>query len=248
MPIASPPVSQPPGTEVPTGDSKRSYVRGMFTAIAGRYDLLNRVLSLGIDQRWRRRAVERLAWRAAPNGVYLDLCAGTLDLSAELASQPGFGGRVVGTDFVVPMLRLGRGKAAGLVPVGGDALELPFPDGTFDGCMIGFGIRNLADLDRGLAEMARVLKPGGTLVVLEFATPNSRSVRSLYLTYFRWVLPLIGRLVSRHQTAYSYLRDSVLRFPSSDWLAERVATAGFQDVTFDSLSLGIAAIYRARRR
>ena len=143
------------------GERKRRYVREMFSAIAPRYDLLNRVLSLTIDQRWRREAVDRLAWERAPRGRYLDLCAGTLDLAAELRRRPGFAGDVVGADFSVPMLHVGKNKEPRVAAVGADALQLPFPDAAFHGAMVAFGIRNLADMDAGLAEMARVLRHGG---------------------------------------------------------------------------------------
>jgi demethylmenaquinone methyltransferase/2-methoxy-6-polyprenyl-1,4-benzoquinol methylase len=237
----------PPITSEMGGDAKRSYVRQMFTAIAPRYDLLNHVLSLNTDRRWRRRAVRALRWTEQPAGAYLDLCAGTLDLAAELAGQRGFAGRVTGADFVVPMLRAGRGKAARLQAVGADALELPFPDQAFDGCMIGFGIRNLVDLDRGLEEIARVLKRGGRIAILEFSTPRRWPIRPLYGFYFRHVLPLVGRLVSKHTTAYTYLPDSVDRFPSPPALADRMRRAGFDSVTFDLLSFGIAALHTGVR-
>jgi demethylmenaquinone methyltransferase/2-methoxy-6-polyprenyl-1,4-benzoquinol methylase len=224
------------------GDAKRSYVRQMFTAIAPRYDLLNHLLSFNIDRWWRRRAVDRLAWQRAPDGTYLDLCAGTLDLALELARRPGFTGRAVGADFVVPMLRRGRGKRDALEAVGADALELPFPDTRFHGCMVGFGVRNLADLDRGLDEIRRVLKPGGRLVILDFAIPTAWPVRPLYLFYFRRVLPRVGRLVSKHTTAYSYLPDSVTDFPSPERLAARLSAAGFARVAFERLTLGVAAL------
>src|SRR5690606_37332342 len=133
------------------GQEKRSYVRAMFTAIAPRYDFLNHLLSLNIDRRWRRQAVNRLGWESAPEGTYLDLCAGTLDLAAELGQRAGFRGRVFGADFVLPMLALGRGKSPRVRPVNADALELPFPDATFDGATVGFGVRNFAELDLGLA-------------------------------------------------------------------------------------------------
>ena len=122
------------------GEGKRSYVRDVFTAIAPRYDFLNHRLSLNIDRRWRRRAVARLGWERRPDGLYLDLCAGTLDLAAALASAAGFRGRIIGADFVIPMLERGRGKSAAVRPVGADALELPFPDGGFDGALVGFGV------------------------------------------------------------------------------------------------------------
>jgi demethylmenaquinone methyltransferase/2-methoxy-6-polyprenyl-1,4-benzoquinol methylase len=145
------------------------------------------------------------------------------------------------------MLRLGRKKADGLLPVGADALELPFPDRSFDGCMIGFGIRNLIDFDRGLGEIARVLKQGGRVVILEFATPGSWPIRQLYLFYFHRILPVIGRLVSKHTTAYTYLPDSVDRFPAPTVLAERMQRAGFGTVVFESLSFGIATLHTGTR-
>ena len=226
-----------------TGGEKRSYVRDMFTAIAPRYDLLNHVLSLNIDKLWRRRAIRRLEWEASPNGSYLDLCAGTLDLAAELVSNPGFTGRVVGADFVVPMLQLGRDKAAAICPVGADALSLPFPTGCFDGCTVGFGIRNLADIDAGLTEIARVLKPGGRLIVLEFSTPTSWPTRPLYLFYFRHILPLIGRLLSKHMTAYSYLPDSVAGFPDNYGFTRQMSEVGFGNIGFEQLTFGVASLY-----
>ena len=225
------------------GADKRRYVRGMFTAIAPRYDLLNHVLSLNVDRRWRRQAVGLLAWERAPGGVYLDLCAGTLDLAAALAGRPGFTGLVVGVDFVLPMLKLGRAKSSRVLPLNGDALDLPFADGVFHGATVGFGVRNLADLDAGLREAARVLRPGARLVILEFTTPRFRPLKALYLFYFRQILPWIGRLVSKHTTAYTYLPESVLSFPEPDELAARMRTAGFEDVQYRLLLGGICALH-----
>ena len=230
-------------TEFPPAGGKRSYVREMFTAIAPRYDLLNHLLSLNIDKAWRRRAVERLAWERVPDGVYLDCCAGTLVLAAELCRRDAFRGRVVGADFVVPMLRLGRGKADRLRPVGADALQLPFPDASFDGATVGFGVRNLEDLRAGFAELRRVLKPGARAVILEFTQPSAWPIRFVYLFYFRRVLPLVGRIVSKHRDAYSYLPNSVLEFPSPDDLAELMRAAGFADVAYDRLTFGIVAVH-----
>jgi demethylmenaquinone methyltransferase/2-methoxy-6-polyprenyl-1,4-benzoquinol methylase len=220
----------------------------MFTAIAPRYDLLNHLLSLNIDRGWRRRAITRLEWRAAPQGTYLDLCAGTLDLAAELAGQQGFGGNVVGADFVVPMLRLGRGKAQALRPVGADALALPFPDATFEGCTIGFGVRNLVDIDAGVREMARVLRPGARLVILEFSTPTAWPIRPLYLFYFRHILPLVGRAVSGHTTAYAYLPGSVEEFAEPAELRATMEQNGFGYVRQEPLTFGIATLYTGSRR
>ncbi len=229
------------------GDAKRSYVRTMFTAIAPRYDFLNHLLSLTLDRAWRRAAVRRLAWERIPDGTYLDLCAGTLDLAATLARTPGFAGSVVGADFVVPMLARGKGKAARARPVGADALALPFADGRFDGAMCAFGVRNLADLDTGLEEAHRVLRPGARFVVLEFTTPRVAPLRALYLFYFRCVLPAIGRAVSKHRDAYTYLPESVLAFPDPKAFAGRLRVAGFQAVGYDIVSGGICAIHHGTR-
>jgi demethylmenaquinone methyltransferase/2-methoxy-6-polyprenyl-1,4-benzoquinol methylase len=219
----------------------------MFSAIAPRYDLLNHLLSFNIDRRWRRRTVNRLGWEARPDGVYLDLCAGTMDLAAELARRPAFRGRVVGADFALPMLERGKPKAPRAVPVCADALELPFPDAAFDGALVGFGVRNLADIDAGLRETARVLKPGARFVILECSTPRFAPLRGAYLFYFRRVLPAIGRAVSKHRDAYTYLPESVLAFPDPDSLAARVAAAGFRDVGYELLSGGICALHHAAR-
>lgn len=228
-------------------EGKRSYVRDVFTAIAPRYDFLNHLLSLNVDRRWRRRAVARLGWERRPDGLYLDLCAGTLDLAAALASAGGFRGRIIGADFVIPMLQRGRGKAAAVRPVGADALELPFPNEGFDGALVGFGVRNLADLDRGLTEARRVLKPGARLVILEFTTPRFAPLRAAYLFYFQRLLPLIGRTVSKHTDAYTYLPESVLNFPDPDALSRRLETAGFSDVRYELLTGGICAIHHGTR-
>lgn len=224
---------------------KRSYVQRIFSEIAPRYDLLNRLLSLGIDRRWRRVALERLGWTAAPAGVYLDLCAGTLDVGAELSRRQGFRGHIFAADFAEPMLRAGLGKAPReiLVPVVADALALPVRDGAFDGAIVAFGIRNVADLGAGLSEVLRALKPGARFVILEFSTPRFPLVRAGYLFYFHRILPLIGRLISGHRTAYTYLPRSVANFPETTALAAAMTRAGYRDVRWESLTFGIAAIH-----
>ena len=224
-----------------------AYVRNMFTAIAPRYDFLNHLLSLSVDRSWRRTAVARLGWEAKPDGTYLDVCAGTLDLAAELTRQAGFRGRVIGADFVVPMLAQGRDKSPRTAPVAADALALPFPAAQFDGALVGFGVRNLADLDSGLCEAARVLKPGARLVILEFATPRFAPLRAIYLFYFRRILPAIGRLVSKHREAYTYLPESVLAFPEPEALSQRLEAAGFSRVGFERLTGGICAVHYGTR-
>ena len=224
-----------------------TYVREMFTAIAPRYDFLNHLLSLNVDRSWRRTAVTRLDWEAKPDGTYLDLCAGTLDLAAELARRDGFRGRVIGADFVVPMLARGRNKAPRTAPVAADALALPFPAARFDGALVGFGVRNLADIDGGLREAARVLKPGARFVVLDFTTPQFAPLRAIYLFYFKRILPAIGRLVSKHRDAYTYLPESVLAFPDPEALAARLGAAGFSRVGFERLTAGICALHYGTR-
>lgn len=230
------------------GEGKRAYVQQMFSDIAPRYDLLNHVLSLNIDRAWRRKALRALEWRTQPAGVYLDLCAGTLDVGAALTRQQGFGGFVLGADFAVPMLRYGVGKASpqALAPVGADALALPLADASLDGAIVAFGIRNVADLDAGLREVRRVLKPGARFVILEFSTPPNAVVRTFYQAYFHHVLPVVGRLVSGHRSAYHYLPMSVANFPTEQRLAERLATAGFASVNWTRLTFGIAALHVAR--
>lgn len=239
----APPASQPSHSD------ERRYVREMFTAIAPRYDFLNHFLSLGIDRSWRRAAVDRLGWEARPAGLYLDACAGTLDLAAELANRRRFSGRVVGADFAAAMLRLGKGKARGdsIRPAAADALKLPFRSGCFDGATVGFGVRNLSDLDAGLAELSRALRPGARLVILEFTTPVWRPFRALYHFYFHRLLPLIGRAISRHPTAYTYLPASVDTFPTPHALTERLERLGFRDCGFRLLTGGIAAIHWGTR-
>jgi demethylmenaquinone methyltransferase/2-methoxy-6-polyprenyl-1,4-benzoquinol methylase len=229
------------------GPDKRTYVRQIFTAIAPTYDRLNRIISFRFDQRWRRYAVGRLGWEQAPDGIYLDLCAGTLDFAATLARQPGFRGRIVGADFVRPMLSLGRDKAAGVAPVTADALELPFSEASFDGATVGWGVRNLVDLDAGLAEAARVLRPGGRLVILEMTLPPHPQLRRVYEFYFRRVLPWIGRRISKHTTAYTWLPESTFAFPGPPELARRMARQGFRDVSYELFMGGVCAMHVGTR-
>lgn len=230
---------------IPADEEKAAHVRRMFSSIAPRYDLLNHLLSLNIDRLWRRWAVNRLRWEDAPAGIYLDNCAGTLDLASELARRTGFRGRVVGSDFTHAMLEHGAHKVERLRvhPVCADALALPYPDGTFAGATVGFGVRNLADLDAGLREMARVLRTGTRLVILEFTTPGWQPFRTIYFSYFLKILPLVGRLVSKHGSAYSYLPESVLRFPEPPELATRMQRAGFANVGWKRVTGGIVALH-----
>jgi len=231
------------------GYDKRAYVRRVFEQIAPRYDLLNHLLSLNIDRIWRRRALRTLEWTRRPDGRYLDLCAGTLDVGAELTRQRGFTGFVMGADFAVPMLRAGAGKAPmdRVGPVGADAQLLPVRDGSMDGATVAFGIRNVASLDTALREVYRVLIPGARFVILEFTTPPAWIVRTLYHMYFHRVLPFVGGVISGHRTAYRYLPESVAHFPAASELARRMTAVGFTEVRWESLTLGIAAIHVGTR-
>ena len=237
------------GAAAAGGVEKRAYVKRIFSEIAPRYDLLNHLLSLNIDRAWRRAAIAALGIERNPRGTYLDLCAGTMDVSAEIARSAGFAGFVVGADFAEPMLRAGQGKVAKdrMGPVAADAVDLPIASGAFAGAIVAFGIRNVAGLDAALSEARRVIAPGGRFVILEFSTPRGRVLRTLYQSYFAHVLPVIGGLISGHRTAYRYLPKSVANFPIEEELARRMTKAGFRKVRWSSLSFGIAAIHVGER-
>jgi demethylmenaquinone methyltransferase / 2-methoxy-6-polyprenyl-1,4-benzoquinol methylase len=231
------------------GAEKRAYVKRIFSEIAPRYDLLNHVLSLNIDRRWRRQAIARLGVERDQSGRYLDFCAGTMDVALQISMLPGFRGLVIGADFAEPMLRAGTDKLKGgrISPVTADAIQLPVASGQLAGAIVAFGIRNVADLEGSLKEAFRVLAPGARLVILEFSTPRMRPLRMLYQTYFHYVLPVIGRLVSGHRTAYHYLPRSVANFPVEEELAKKMEDAGFRKVTWSNLSFGVAAIHVGER-
>jgi len=225
---------------------KGEQIRSMFGAIAPRYDFLNRLLSLGIDRRWRRIAVGMV--RYSPGGRILDVATGTGDVALAIAARTPPDVRITGLDFCPEMVDIGRGKVASspfaerIELAVAPCEEIPFPDGTFDSVTIAFGIRNVIDRPRGLAEMYRVLKPGGNAVILEFSTPVSPLFKALYHWYFLKVLPAIGGVFSQ-KSAYQYLPDSVLDFPSRTEFKELMARAGFRNPTHRDLSFGIAAIY-----
>ena len=228
-------------------------VHQMFNAIAPRYDLLNRLLSGGRDRYWRRRTVARLA--PQPGEHFLDIATGTADVALEIVRQSNTREvQVVGMDFSEPMLELARQKIdsrdqAGMIELQtGSAEHLPFADHTFDGTTTAFGVRNFSDLDRSLREMVRVLKPGGRSVILEFAMPRHPALNFLYTFYFETLLPRVGRLVSRHPSAYTYLPESVAAFPVREDFKSRMEQAGFDDVTYRELTFGIVILYTGIRR
>jgi len=222
----------------------------MFDAIAGRYDFLNHFLSVGLDTRWRARAMREA--QLPPRARVLDLCTGTADLAiAALHAEPS--ARVVGVDFAGAMLRVGldklrrRGVDARVSLVRGDAAKIPVRGGWADAATVGFGIRNVAHPELALAELARVIAPGGRLVILEFGEPRIPGIRTLYRWYFRYVLPRLGRAMSKHDSAYSYLPASVGTFPSPPDFAATISSHGFRQVRAVPLSFGIVYLYVATR-
>lgn len=238
--------TQPPSPlELGSAGDRGRAVREMFSAIAPRYDFLNHLLSLNIDRSWRRRAVSRLGWESRPDGLYLDVCTGTYDLALELARRPGFGGRIVAVDFSKPMLQAGIPKieAYPVAPACADALVTPLASDSFDGAMVAFGVRNLTDIDAGLLELKRVLRPGARLVILDFAMPAGRLFRSVYRFYFTRLLPFIGRLISKHSFAYNYLPESVQSFAGPAQLGARLTAAGYVEVGWRTMTGGTACLW-----
>lgn len=221
----------------------------MFSRIASRYDLLNHLLSANIDRRWRAKVVRMVAETLSEGSRALDVACGTGDLALALAA--GGESEVTGLDFCRPMLDLAARKSHGgarrITYVEGDALSLPFADGTFDVVTIAFGLRNLASVEGGLRELLRVARAGGRVCVLEFSQPSIPGLRGLFGFYFTRVLPRIGGLLSGSRVAYEYLPDSVSRFPDQRRLAELMTGVGFERVGFENLTGGIAAIHTGTR-
>lgn len=227
----------------PSLDKSGQRIREMFSGVAPRYDLLNRLISGFLDEGWRREAAA--AVDAAPSGRVLDLCSGTGDQARAVRRR---GRRVAAADFTVAMLAIARHKLARLAPprpapLAADALALPFRDRAFAGAVVSFGLRNVADLDRSVEELARVLVPGGRLVVLEAAIPRARLLRWGHAAWCRWGLPLLGKVLSPRASAYEYLPASVSGFPQREAFLARMAGAGFTDLAFRDLGLGAVCLY-----
>ena len=223
-----------------SGTLEEPQVEAMFDRIAGVYDLMNSLMTAGLHHRWRRRAVD-LA-RVAPGDNVLDVASGTGDLAIELAARGGAGGSVIGSDFSEQMLDRARIKAPQLEWVQANALALPYEDDLFDAVTVGFGARNFSDLDAGLAEMVRVTRPGGRVVVLEITTPTRPPISTFFSLWFDRLVPLIGRFAG-DPDAYSYLPSSVRRFPDARTLAQRLSAAGLNEVAYLLTAGGIIAIH-----
>jgi demethylmenaquinone methyltransferase/2-methoxy-6-polyprenyl-1,4-benzoquinol methylase len=229
-------------------DKSPARIARMFDAIAGRYDLLNHLLSAGFDRRWRRHAIRAL--KLTGKEVVLDVCTGTADLAIAAAALAR---RVVGVDFAGAMLAVGSAKlderrlSDRVALVRGDAARLPIASGTVDAVTIGFGIRNVQNVPAACAEIQRVLRPGGRLAILEFSLPTAPVLKSLYVVYFTRILPLVGRVVSRNRTAYGYLPASVGAFASPGEFVTILRHFGFADVTAHPLTFGIVFLYTGIR-
>ena len=229
--------------------SKKTQVRNMFNSIAGKYDFLNHFLSAGVDRRWRKKVIKILK-EQNPRSI-LDVATGTADLAiAQAKLMPE---RIVGVDIADQMLDIGRDKIQkkGLEHLitleNGDSESLSFRENTFDAVTVAFGVRNFEDLEKGLAEMNRILVPGGIAVILEFSKPQRFPVKQLYNFYFKYILAAIGRLVSRHESAYTYLPESVGEFPDGYDFISYMEKNGFEDCTYKTLTFGIASIYTGKK-
>jgi demethylmenaquinone methyltransferase/2-methoxy-6-polyprenyl-1,4-benzoquinol methylase len=220
-----------------TGTLAPAEVRGMFDRIAPIYDAMNRVMTAGLDGRWRKLAVREVVW---PGDRVLDACCGTGDFAVEAERR---GGRVTGLDFSEKMLERARKKSGAIEWVQGDAMAMPFADGEFDAVTVGFGVRNLEDLGRGFAELARVLRPGGKIAVLEITRPRGL-LRPFFRLWFDVLVPFAGRVLPGGK-AYTYLPASVRRFPGPDDLSAQMDAAGFGDVRYRLLGGGSVALHTA---
>jgi len=239
--MSKPPITQTPG--------RKQQVQAMFNHIAGRYDLLNHLLSMGIDKGWRKKLVKLMA-RDNPRRI-LDLATGTADLAIAAAKiNPD---NITGTDIAEEMLAIGQEKVNKLglgnkiTLLKADSENLPFDDSEFDAAMVAFGVRNYENLPKGLTEMCRVLKPGSRAFILEFSKPQKFPVKQLFGFYSRFILPVIGRIVSKHSTAYSYLPESVAAFPQDKQFIKIMLEAGFSEAEFISLSFGITNLYIGKK-
>ena len=245
-------ITNPAANVVPDADSnlsKKAQVADMFNNIAGKYDFLNHFLSLGIDKGWRKKAIKEIQ-KVQPKHI-LDVATGTGDLAiAAAALQPD---KITGVDIAEQMLAVGRTKISekqlqGMITLQtGDSEAMPFSDNSFDAVTCAYGVRNFENLEKGLKEMSRVMRPGGKLAILEFSKPQRFPVKQLYAFYFRYILPTLGKMVSKHSTAYTYLPQSVMAFPEGKVFCDTLTRCGFKDAKARPLTLGITTLYTATK-
>lgn len=239
--------------QLPTTDEKADYVLKQFDRIAQKYDLSNDLISIGMHRLWKRRAINELRHpdRKLSSGKYLDVCTGTGDLALSIAATDGLAAKVTGLDFSPQMLAVAKQRSKNASPdiasklewKEGDAQNLPFEDNSFDGAIISFGLRNLSDLQKGLNEMARVVKPGGHVVNLDLGQPEMPIFTPLFLFFFDNVVPLIGQLVQGDRQAYTYLPESRKSYPDPERLTQMFAQAGLKDLRWISLACGSVALH-----
>lgn len=233
------------------GKNKADYVKETFNLIADRYDLINTIMTLGMDKKWRSLTVQQV--KAEPGANILDVCCGTGQLTFELAKAVGSNGKVVGLDFSEKMLAIARQRLTeqlvfqqqdwgNIKLIQGDALSVPFDSNSFDGVTIGWGLRNLTDLPGGIKEMMRVVKPGGIIVSLDMAKPYLFVYKQLYWLYFKKLVPLMGRLLAKNKNAYSYLFESAKEFPSQQEVAAIFADCGLKETRYRNLTGGVVAL------
>ena len=223
-------------------------IQAMFNAVSPKYDFLNRLLSVGCDRRWRKEAVSE--FQPFGNKSFLDVATGTADIPLEMCKRHPKPMQIVGMDFSLSMLKLGNKKISNnnlskdikLIP--GSAENIPFKDQSFDGVITSFGVRNFTDAKKGLQEMHRILKPKGKIVVLEFSFPKNMILQWLYRYYFEKILPIMGRIISGHKIAYSYLPSSVINFPQGETFKKMLECSGFKNISLKPLTLGIVTLYK----
>jgi len=234
-----------------SGKDKATYVQETFNSIAKRYDLMNTLMSFGLDKGWRKKAVQTV--EARPGMKVVDICCGTAQLSLELAMAVGEEGKVTGLDFSENMLAIARENladspyASSIELIQGDAMNLPFADNSFDGATVGWGLRNLPDLEKGIKEMIRVVKPGSMVVSLDMAKPTMPGFKQAYWLYFEKLVPLMGKLWAGKAKAYQYLHDSAVEFPAQQELAKIFARCGLKETRYQNLAGGVVAIVSGRK-
>ncbi len=233
---------------LPTTEDKADYVLNQFNRVAQRYDLANDAISLGMHRLWKKKAIEALEMK--PDGQYLDVCCGTGDLTLRIVENLSPFGSVIGLDFAANMLEVARMRAAmararlaSVSFIEGDALNLPFADHYFDGAIISFGLRNLTDLQRGLSQMARVVKPGGKVVNLDLGHPTNLIFKPIYHFYFSQIVPIIGQILQGNKIAYTYLPASLNTYPRPEGITSLFAAAGLKDIKHIPLAFGSVALH-----